>query len=72
VIAKAYEQAQTLRASLTAPQGFSAFVIDALPGVGAWERTLAWMALTAMGAGKSAVLVMPGMREVWSMVHALE
>lgn len=71
-ISKTYEQSRQLRAALMQHQGFGAFVIDMLPGAQMWARNVAWMAVTAMVAGTSAVLVMPGMREVWDVVHALE
>ncbi|MEE8738858.1 MAG: primosomal protein N' [Bifidobacterium sp.] len=51
---------------------FQSFVIDALPGVGEWGAVAAWVVASAVEAGKSAVVVLPGAREIADMLHALQ
>ncbi|MEK0210563.1 primosomal protein N' [Bifidobacterium mongoliense] len=51
--------------------GFGAFVLDMLPGQAQWATDLAALTLDAMTHGKSAVLVMPGMRETHMVGAAL-
>lgn len=50
---------------------FRAFAVDPLPGAGQWCSLAGWMALTAMSAGKSVVIVLPTMREVDDLSRAL-
>lgn len=51
---------------------FEAFAADAFPGAGAWQRDLATMLATALGHGRQALAVLPGMRETWDLVRELE
>lgn len=51
--------------------GFRSFVIDALPGVGEGARALAWMAASTLAAGRSAVVVLPGIKETEDLLAAL-
>ena len=68
--ARGYEQARLVDEALAA-DGFASFVIDGLPGEGRWRQDFAWMALRALASGKSTVLVVPTMREVWALMHTL-
>lgn len=52
--------------------GFGAFVLDMLPGQAQWAADLAALTLDAMTHGKSAVLVLPGMRETRMVGRALQ
>ncbi|MBM6698837.1 primosomal protein N' [Bifidobacterium pullorum subsp. saeculare] len=51
--------------------GFSAFVLDPLPGVGEKSRLLAWMAASALAADRPAVVVLPGTKETEDLLAAL-
>lgn len=66
----AYAGAARLRAALGG-SGFASFVVDALPGALRWAGELAWMAVEALMAGRSVVIVLPTMREVGDLAEAL-
>ena len=53
-------------------RGFQAFVFDPLPGAGHWCRCVAWMVAAAAAQGRPVVLVLPTMREIEDMAHALK
>ncbi|MDF7663644.1 hypothetical protein PT282_03045 [Bifidobacterium sp. ESL0763] len=65
-----YDNVPALRDALQGG-GFASFVVDALPGAGVWARDLAWMACRSLDAGRTAVLVLPTMREVRDVARAL-
>lgn len=65
-----YDGAVALRHSLSGG-GFASYVIDGLPGTGRWAADLAWMAGLSLAEGRSAVLVLPTMREVNDVAGAL-
>jgi primosomal protein N' (replication factor Y) (superfamily II helicase) len=65
-----YDGAVEVRNSL-AGGGFCSYVIDSLPGQGRWAADLAWMAGSSLAVGRSAVLVLPTMREVNDVAVAL-
>lgn len=67
--ARRYERAQVLADAL-AGERFQSFVVDAVAGSACADLT--WMAASALAHGRSAVLVMPSMREVWEVMRALE
>lgn len=69
--AQGYEQARIVDAALRG-DAFASFVVDGLPGLDRWREDLTWMALRALARGASAVFVMPGMREVWALMRALD
>lgn len=69
-VARTYEQARTLREALHS-DGFQAFVMDAAPGLDQWRRDIAWMVVEALAQDRSAVVVLPAMREVWGLMQAL-
>lgn len=69
MFARRYEQARVLADALAADR-FQSFVVDGVAGTAC--DGLAWMALRALAYGKAAVFVMPGMREVWELMHALD
>ncbi|MBT1172725.1 primosomal protein N' [Bifidobacterium sp. MA2] len=50
---------------------FRAFALDPLPGVGRAAEALAWMAAEALAAGRTAVVVLPGMRETRDVLDSL-
>lgn len=47
------------------------FVLDPLPGAEEWCRLAAWMMMTALAAGRAAVMVLPTMREVDDLARML-
>lgn len=51
---------------------FRAFVVDPLPGVGEWCTLMAWMAVTRLSAGGSAVIVLPTSREVDDLAATMQ
>jgi primosomal protein N' (replication factor Y) len=57
-----YDSATRLRDAIEGG-GFASFVLDMLPGAQRWAGDLALLAVDALASGKSAVLVLPGMRE---------
>ncbi|WEV66417.1 hypothetical protein [Bifidobacterium sp. ESL0764] len=65
-----YDNAVSLQAAIGAG-GFSSFVLDALPGAGRWAGDLAYLASLSLASGRSAVLVLPTMREVNDLATAL-
>ena len=69
-IRQSYDGAERLRDALEG-SGFASFVVDAMPGAQQWARDLAWMMMTAMLAGKSAVVVLPTSREVEDLARTL-
>ena len=50
---------------------FQSFVFDPLPGADHWRRCAAWMVVAALVQDRSAVLVLPTMREVADMAETL-
>ena len=50
---------------------FQSFVFDPLPGADHWRRCVAWMVVAALAQDKSAVLVLPTMREIADMAETL-
>ena len=50
---------------------FRAFVFDPLPGVGQAAAALAWMAAESLAAGRTAVIVLPGMKETHDVLDSL-
>ena len=52
-------------------RSFRSFVFDPLPGNGQAADALAWMAVESMAAGRGAVVVLPGMREIRDLMDAL-
>jgi primosomal protein N' (replication factor Y) len=50
---------------------FQSFVCDSMPGARQWCADMAWMVVTALSAGKSAVVEMPTMREVEDLMPLL-
>ncbi|KFI52781.1 primosome assembly protein PriA [Bifidobacterium biavatii DSM 23969] len=69
-LAQSYDHARQLRDALEGT-AFASFVVDALPGAARWARDLAWMIMTALLAGKSAVAVLPTNREVNDLAAVL-
>ncbi|MDF7641013.1 primosomal protein N' [Bifidobacterium sp. ESL0784] len=65
-----YDQAIALQDSLSGG-GFASFVVDALPGANRWADDLAYMACQSLKSGRTAVLVLPTMREVNDIAAAL-
>lgn len=65
-----YDRAAQLHNALRST-GFASFVLDPLPGVGQAARCLAWMAATALAAGRPAVVVLPGVKETEDVMAAL-
>ncbi|MDF7664895.1 primosomal protein N' [Bifidobacterium sp. ESL0745] len=65
-----YDQAVAVENALRGG-GFTSFVVDALPGVGRWADDLAYMASLSLDSGRTAVLVLPTMREVNDVAVAL-
>ena len=51
--------------------GFAAYCVDPLPGVGEKSRLLAWMAVSALAAGRPAVIVLPGVKETEDLLAAI-
>ncbi|MBW3091587.1 primosomal protein N' [Bifidobacterium sp. 82T10] len=68
--AQSYDHARQLRDALEG-SAFASFVVDALPGAARWAHDLAWMILTALLAGKPAVVVLPTNREVNDLAAVL-
>lgn len=69
-LAQSYEHVAALTDAIESRR-HGAFVMDMLPGQAAWADDLAVLALDAMAHGRSAVLVMPGMRETMLVCRAL-
>lgn len=65
-----YDQAVVLQDALSG-EGFASFVVDALPGADRWARDLAYLACLSLKSGRTAVLVLPTMREVNDVAAAL-
>ncbi|WEV63416.1 primosomal protein N' [Bifidobacterium sp. ESL0732] len=65
-----YDEAVALHDALSGG-GFASFVVDALPGVNQWAQDLAYMASLSLKNGRTAVLVLPTMREVNDVAAAL-
>ncbi|NMM99957.1 primosome assembly protein PriA [Bifidobacterium sp. DSM 109958] len=70
-VAACYDRSSEWRDALTG-RGFAEVVADALPGPLVWARDAAWMIAEAMGAGRSAVTVLPDMRRVEDLAEVLE
>ncbi|RBP98429.1 hypothetical protein CRD60_00745 [Bifidobacterium aemilianum] len=66
-----YRGAVQLRSAVEG-NSFASLVMDSLPGPGRWAQELALLALDALMAGKSAVLELPGGRQVYDLAQALE
>ncbi|WEV58372.1 primosomal protein N' [Bifidobacterium sp. ESL0728] len=65
-----YDQAVALQDALSGG-GFASFVVDALPGANRWADDLSYMASQSLKSGRTAVLVLPTMREVNDIAAAL-
>ncbi|WP_043166323.1 primosomal protein N' [Bifidobacterium callitrichos] len=50
---------------------FRSFVFDPLPGVGQAAAVLAWMAAESLAASRTAVIVLPGMKETRDVLDSL-
>lgn len=65
-----YDKAVDLQKALVGG-GFRSFVFDALPGLGRWAEDMAYAACRSLESGRTAVLVLPTMREVDDVAAAL-
>ncbi|KFI63332.1 primosomal protein N' [Bifidobacterium cuniculi] len=68
-LARAVEHAHALAEAIQT-EGFRSLVLDTLPGT-APLRCLAYAMCRALASGKTAVAILPGMRETWDLMHVL-